>query len=58
MRKCKEMKKKSLELNISNKKLFELDFDCSLQSIYSQSNIKVISNLKLERSRLKNVQNK
>ena len=49
------MKRKSLELNISKKKLFKLDFDHSLQLIYSQSNIKVIINLKLERSRLENV---
>ena len=45
------MKKKSLELNTSNKKLFKLDFDRSPQSIYSQSNIIVISNLKLKKSR-------
>ena len=45
------MKKKSLELNTSNKKFLNLDFDCSPQSIYSQSNIKVISNLKLEGSK-------
>ena len=32
------MKEKSLELNTSNKKLFKLDFDISLQSIYSQQN--------------------
>ena len=49
------MKRKSLELNISKKKLFKLDFDRSPQLIYSQSNIKVIINLKLERSRLENV---
>ena len=49
------MKRKSLELNFSKKKLFKLDFDHSLQLIYSQSNIKVIINLKLERSRLENV---
>ena len=49
------MKRKSLELNISKKKLFKLDFDRSPQLIYSQSNIKVIINLKLERSRLDNV---
>ena len=49
------MKRKSLELNTSNKKLFKLDFDRSPQSIYSQSNTKVISNLKLERSRPENV---
>ena len=49
------MKRQSLELNISKKKLFKLDFDHSLQLIYSQSNIKVIINLKLERSRLENV---
>ena len=49
------MKRKSLELNISKKKLFKLDFDRSSQLIYSQSNIKVIINLKLERSRLENV---
>ena len=52
------MKRKSLELNISKKKLFKLDFDHSLQLIYSQSNIKVIINLKLERSRLENVNQK
>jgi len=46
------MKRKGLELNASNKKLFKLDFNCSPQSICSQSNTKVISNLKLERSRL------
>ena len=50
-RKGKKVKKKSLELNTSNKKLFELDFDRFPQSIYSQSNIKVNNNLKLERSR-------
>ena len=44
------MKKKNLKLNTSNKKLFKLEFDYSPQSIYSQSNIKVISNLNLERS--------
>ena len=49
------MERQSLELNISKKKLFKLDFDHSLQLIYSQSNIKVIINLKLERSRLENV---
>ena len=49
------MKMKSLELNTLNKKLFKLDFDRSPQLIYSQSNIKVIINLKLERSRLENV---
>ena len=49
------MKRKNLELNISKKKLFKLDFDRSPQLIYSQSNIKVIINLKLERSRLENV---
>ena len=43
------MKRKSLELDTLNKKLFMLDFDRSPWSIYSQSNIKVISNLKLER---------
>ena len=46
------MKKKSLELNTSDKNLFKLDFNRSPQSIYSQSNIMVISNLKLEKSRL------
>ena len=46
------MKRKSLEFNTSNKKLFKLDFDRFPQSVYSQSNVKVISNLKLERSRL------
>ena len=45
------MKRKSLEFNTSNKKLFKLDFDRFPQSVYSQSNVKVISNLKLERSR-------
>ena len=45
------MKRKILELDTSNKKLFKLDFDRSPQSIYSQSNTQVISNLKLERSR-------
>ena len=45
------MKRKGLELNASNKKLFKLDFDSSPWSIYSQSNTKVISNLKLERLR-------
>ena len=50
------MKRKSLELNTLNKKLFKLDFDHSPQSIYSQSNIKVISNLKLKRLRLEKVQ--
>ena len=45
-----EMERKGLELNTSNKKLFKLDFDRSPQSIYSQSNTKVISDLKLERS--------
>ena len=45
------MKKKILELNTSNKKFFKLDFDRYPQSIYSQSYIKVISNLKLKRSR-------
>ena len=35
----------------NEKKLFKLDFDRS-QSIYSQSNKKVISNLKLKRSTL------
>ena len=50
MIKNKEMKRKSLELNTSNKKLFRLDFNYSSQS-YSQSNINVISKLKLKRSR-------
>ena len=45
------MRRKRLELNTSNKKLFKLDFDRSPYSIYSQSNTKVISNLKLKRSR-------
>ena len=54
--KNEEMKRKSLELNTLNKKLFKLDFDHSPQSIYSQSNIKVISNLKLKRLRLEKVQ--
>ena len=45
------MKRKSLELNTSNKKLFKLNFDRSPQLIYLQSNVEVISNLKLERSR-------
>ena len=49
------MKRKMLELDTLNKKLFKLDFDCSPQSIYSQSNTKVISNLKLERSRAEKV---
>ena len=49
------MKEKSLELNISNKKLFKLDFDHSSQPIYSQLNKKVISDLKLKRSRPKKV---
>ena len=49
------MKRKILELDTSNKKLFKLDFDRSPQSIYSQSNTQVISNLKLERSRLEKV---
>ena len=37
------MKRKILELNTSNKKLFNLDFDHSRQSIYSQSSINLIS---------------
>ena len=45
------MKRKSLELNTSNKKLFKLVFYRSPKLIYSQSNIKMISNFKLERSR-------
>ena len=49
------MKRKSLELNTSNKKLFKLDFERSPQTIYSQSNPKVISNLKLKRSRSEKV---
>ena len=49
------MKRKGLELNTSNKELFKLDFDHSPQSIYSQSNTKIIRNLKLERSRPKKV---
>ena len=49
------MKRKILELNTSNKKFFKLDFERSLQLIYSQSSINVISNLKLERSRPKKV---
>ena len=44
-----------MELNTSNKKLFKLDFDRSPQPIYSPSNIKVISNLKLKSSRLEKV---
>ena len=36
-----------LELNTSNTKLSKLDFDHSPQPIYSQSNTKVISNLKI-----------
>ena len=39
----------------SNKKLFKLDFDRFPQSIYSQSNIKVISNLKFKRPRIEKV---
>ena len=39
------MKGKTLELNTSNKKLFNLDFNRSPQSIYSQWNTKEISNL-------------
>ena len=46
------MKGKSLELDTSNKKLFKLDFDHYSQPIYSQSNTKVISNLKTRKSRL------
>ena len=38
-----------------NKKLFKLDFDHSPLSIYLQSSIKVINNLKLERSRTEKV---
>ena len=53
--KKKKKKRKCFKLNTSNKKLFKLDFDHSPQPIYSQSNIKVISNLKLERSRPKKV---
>jgi len=50
------MKRKILELDSSNKKLFMLDFDHSPRSIYSQSNTKVIGNLKLERSSQKRSQ--
>ena len=49
------MVRKGLELNTSNKKLFMFDFDRSPQSIYSQSNTKVISNLKTRRSSLEKV---
>jgi len=45
------MESKGLEFSTSNKKLFKLDFDRSPQSIFSQSNTKVISNLKTRRSR-------
>ena len=48
------MKGKTLELNTSNKKLFNLDFNRSPQSIYSQINRNVISNLKLKGSGPKN----
>ena len=50
-----EMKRKRLELNTSNKKLFKLDFDYFPQSIYSKLNTKVISNLKTQISRPKKV---
>ena len=52
--KLRKEKKKRLELNTLKKKLFKLDFDRSPQSIYSQSNTKVINNLKTRRSRLEN----
>ena len=48
------MRRKNLGLNTSNKKLFKFDFDHSPRS-YSQSNINVISNLKLKKSRPKKV---
>ena len=50
------MERKGLELNTSNKKLFKLDFDRSPQSIYPQSNTKVISNLRTRRSSAKKAQ--
>ena len=46
------MKRKGLELNTLDKKLFKFDFNCFAQSIYLQSNTKVISNLKTQRSML------
>ena len=49
------MKEKGFVHMPQNKKLFKIDFDNSPQSVYSQSSIKVISNLKLERSRTKKV---
>ena len=49
------MKEKGFVHMPQNKKLFKIDFNNSPQSIYSQSSIKVISNLKLERSRTKKV---
>ena len=45
------MKRKRLKLNTSNKKLFNLDFDRTPKSIYSQSKKEVISNLKTQRLR-------
>ena len=44
------MKKKSLELNTSKQKLLGLILTIPLSQIYSQSNKKVISNLKTQRS--------
>ena len=43
-------KKKSLELNTSKQKIVGLFFTVPLSQIYSQSNKKVISNLKTQRS--------
>ena len=42
-------------MNTSKKEAFKLDFDRSPQSIYSQINRNVISNLKLKVSRPKKV---
>ena len=44
------MKKKSLELNTSKQKLLGLILTIPLSQIYSQSNKKVIINLKTQRS--------
>ena len=46
-----EMKEKSLELNISKQKLLDLILTVPLSQIYSQSNKKMISNLKTQKSR-------
>ena len=55
MRLKAKKERKEVRTYTSQQKALWLDFDHSLQLIYSQSNIKVIINLKLERSRLENV---